>query len=155
MGPCQSGNCGLYIPDRYPGGLGRLGTPLRRIHGGRCHACVQLLFLPPVLRFIIADPQNWAVLFAFLFTAVIASQLSERARREALESNQRRRELERLYAFSQQLLATDNVFELLNSIPKYIVDAFSISDAAMFLNARQQRSTTCALKVSHYFRASS
>ena len=95
-------------------------------------------FLPPVLRFIIADPQNWAVLFAFLFTAVIASQLSERARREAFESNQRRRELERLYAFSQQLLATDNVFELLNSIPRYIVDAFSISDAAMFLNAKQQ-----------------
>ena len=95
-------------------------------------------FFPPVLRFIIADPQNWAVLFAFLFTAVIASQLSERARREAVESNQRRRELERLYAFSQQLLATDNVFELLNSIPRYIVDSFSISDAAMFLNARQQ-----------------
>jgi len=47
-------------------------------------------FLPPLLQLTIADPQNWVALFAFLITAVIASQLSERARREALQSNQRR-----------------------------------------------------------------
>ena len=58
-------------------------------------------FFPPLLKFTIADPQNWVALFAFLVTAIIASQLSEKARREALHSNQRRREVERLYAFSQ------------------------------------------------------
>jgi two-component system sensor histidine kinase KdpD len=95
-------------------------------------------FLPPLFRFTIADPQNWIALFTFLFTAIIASQLSERARREAVASHQRRREVERLYAFSQQLLVTENVFELLNLIPKYIVDAFAVTGAAMFLEARQQ-----------------
>ncbi|HYL16402.1 MAG TPA: DUF4118 domain-containing protein [Terriglobales bacterium] len=95
-------------------------------------------FLPPLLRFTIADPQNWVSLFAFLFTAIVASQLSERARREAMESNQRRHEVERLYAFSQQLLVTENVFELLNVIPKYIVDSFDVSGAAMFLDAKQE-----------------
>src|SRR5437762_4534288 len=58
-------------------------------------------FLPPLFRFTIADPQNWIALFAFLLTAVLASQLSERARREALHANRRRREVERLYSFSQ------------------------------------------------------
>src|SRR5207247_9555232 len=48
-------------------------------------------FLPPVCTFTIADPQNWPVLFAFLITAVIASQLSERARLEASNANERRR----------------------------------------------------------------
>src|SRR5437879_4793620 len=33
-------------------------------------------FLPPVGTFAIADPQNWVALFAFLVTAVIASELS-------------------------------------------------------------------------------
>src|SRR5215469_5543452 len=80
-------------------------------------------FLPPLLRFIIDDPQNWVALVAFLFTAVVASELSERARRQTLESNRRRREVERLYGFSQQLLLTENVFELFNAIPKYMVDA--------------------------------
>jgi two-component system, OmpR family, sensor histidine kinase KdpD len=95
-------------------------------------------FLPPLFQFTIADPQNWIALFTFLFTAIIASQLSERARREAVASNQRRREVERLYAFSQQLLVTENVFELLNLIPKYIVDAFAVSSAAMFMDSRQE-----------------
>lgn len=95
-------------------------------------------FLPPLLRFTIADPQNWVALFAFLFTAIIASQLSERARREALQSNQRRREVERLYGFSEQLLVSENVFELVNAIPRYIVESFDVSGAAMFLERKQE-----------------
>jgi two-component system, OmpR family, sensor histidine kinase KdpD len=95
-------------------------------------------FLPPLYQFTIADPQNWVALFAFLFTAVVASELSEKARREAAESNQRRSEVERLYAFSQQLLVSDNVFGLLNTIPKYIVDCFGVTGAAMFVEGRQE-----------------
>ena len=95
-------------------------------------------FLPPILRFTIADPQNWVALFAFLFTAIVASQLSERARREALESNRRRREVERLYGFSQQLLISDNIFELHNAIPRYIVESFGVTSAAMFLDRKHE-----------------
>ena len=36
-------------------------------------------FMPPLFRLTIADPQNWIALLTFLVTAVIASQLSERA----------------------------------------------------------------------------
>src|SRR5882757_1167452 len=36
-------------------------------------------FLPPLGTFTIADPDNWVALFAFLVTAVTASQLSSRA----------------------------------------------------------------------------
>ena len=95
-------------------------------------------FLPPVGKFTIADPQNWVSLIAFLTTAVIGSHLSERARREALHSNQRRHEVERLYAFSQQLLVSENVFGLLNSVPSYIVDSFAVTGAAVFLDNKQK-----------------
>ena len=95
-------------------------------------------FLPPLFKFTIADPQNWVALLAFLVTAVVASQLSERARRSAAHSNQRRREVERLYGFSQQLWMSENVFELLNLIPKHIVDSFGVSGAALFLESRQE-----------------
>lgn len=93
-------------------------------------------FLPPILKFTIADPQNWVALFTFLVTAVLASQLSERARRQALEANQRRHEVERLYAFSQQLLLTENVRELLNVVPRYIVESFAASGCALFLEGK-------------------
>ncbi len=95
-------------------------------------------FLPPLFRFTIADSQNWIALFAFLVTAVVASQLSERARRGTLHADQRRREVEQLYSFSQELWISENVFELLNIIPKHIVDSFEVSGAALFLEGKQQ-----------------
>jgi two-component system sensor histidine kinase KdpD len=94
-------------------------------------------FLPPLFRFTIADPQNWIALLTFLVTAVVASQLSERARRSALSAQERRREFERLYALSQQLWLTENAFELLNLIPKSIVDSFGVSGAAIFVEGKQ------------------
>lgn len=93
-------------------------------------------FLPPFGTLTIADPQNWAALFAFLATAVIAGQLSERARRETLRANQRRRELEHLYAFSQRLLTLESVPELLNLAPRHIVETFGARGAALFISDR-------------------
>ena len=93
-------------------------------------------FLPPIGTLRINDPQNWVALLAFLVTALIASQLAERARREAQRANERRREAERLYKFSQQLLSSDNVVELLNAIPRYIVERFGVKAAAISLPNR-------------------
>lgn len=94
-------------------------------------------FLPPVHTFTIADPENWVAIFVFLATAIIASQLSERARREAFRATQRRREIERLYTFSQRLLTTENVPELLNIVPKYVVECFGVEAVAVFVNGRE------------------
>jgi len=94
-------------------------------------------FLPPYGTFTIADPQNWVALFAFLATALIASQLSEKARRQALAANQRRKEIERLYGFSQQLLTTENLPELLNVLPRYVVEGFGVAAAALFVPGRK------------------
>jgi two-component system sensor histidine kinase KdpD len=93
-------------------------------------------FLPPIGTFNISDPQNWVALFAFLVTAVTASELSERARRGTRSAIERRQELERLYAFSQLLLSSDNPAELLNLIPRYIVESFGIRSAALSLSSR-------------------
>jgi len=101
-------------------------------------AAYNFFFLPPLFKFTIADPQNWIALFAFLITAGVASQLSERARREAEYADQRRREVEKLYAFSQQLWLSENVYELLNVIPKRIADSFDVTGAALFLEGKQE-----------------
>ncbi len=47
-------------------------------------------FLPPIYTLTIADPRNWIALAAFFVTAIIAGQLSERARRreEALHESE-------------------------------------------------------------------
>lgn len=90
-------------------------------------------FLPPVGQLTVADPQNWVALAAFLITAVTASRLSDYARAEARDAHRRRREIERLYAFAQQILVAGNIGELLNSIPRRLVESFELLDAALFL----------------------
>jgi two-component system sensor histidine kinase KdpD len=101
-------------------------------------ACFNFFFLPPVGTWTIADPQNWIALAVFLTTGMIASHLSDKARRQAVAAENRRREVERLYSFSQQLLVKENVFELLNEVPRQVADEFSLTAAAMFLTTRQQ-----------------
>jgi len=99
-------------------------------------AIFNFFFLPPVGTFTIADPQNWVALIAFLVTALVASDLSERARRQAEQANRRRRELERLYAFSQSLLTNDNVLQLLNRIPENLASTFGLRGAALMLDSK-------------------
>jgi len=96
-------------------------------------AAFNYFFLPPVGRFTVADPQNWIALIAFLITAITASRLSSYARAEARDAHSRRREVERLYAFTQQLLVAGNMGDLLNSIPRHLVESFELLDAALFL----------------------
>lgn len=95
-------------------------------------------FLPPVGTFTIADPQNWVALFAFLCTSIIGSQLSSRIRKEADAAHGRRREVERLYAFSQKLLGEGNVIQLMNAIPNFIVDCFEAGAAELFLPQKEK-----------------
>jgi two-component system sensor histidine kinase KdpD len=95
-------------------------------------------FLPPVGTFTIADPQNWVALAAFLVTGVFGSRLADNARKQAETAIHRRQELERLYAFSQRMLASDNVLGLLNAVPPQVVEVFGGVAAALLLLDRNK-----------------
>jgi two-component system sensor histidine kinase KdpD len=97
---------------------------------------LNFFFLPPIGKFTVADPQNWVSLGAFLVTAIVSSRLSDRARDEASEAKQQRLEMERLYDFSQQLLTTDNILDLLNSIPRVVTATFLTEGTALLVNSR-------------------
>jgi two-component system sensor histidine kinase KdpD len=100
--------------------------------------CFDFFFLPPVGTFKIANRQDWVALIAFFGTSIIASQLSERVRLEARNATQRRMEVERLYTFSQQLLVTDNIVELLKSIPSYLAETFGVGHAAIHMTDKDK-----------------
>src|ERR1700730_4781117 len=95
-------------------------------------------FLPPVGNLTIPDPKNWVALGAFLVTSIVGSQLSARIRKEADEAHSRRREIERLYKFSQKLLGEGNVIQLMNAIPNYIVESFEAGAAELFLPQKEK-----------------
>jgi two-component system sensor histidine kinase KdpD len=94
--------------------------------------CFNFFFFPPVGTFTIAEPHNWVALFAFLATALIASQLSERARRRTQEAVRQQAEMERLYALSRAILLTRSDQPFGQQIAQEIARIYECSAAAIF-----------------------
>src|SRR6202167_1409760 len=94
--------------------------------------CFNFFFLPPIGKFTIADPQNWVALFSFLATALIASRLSARANRQALDAVERQRDIERLYTFSRAILLTDPVEPLAKQLARKLAEVFALDAAVLY-----------------------
>jgi two-component system sensor histidine kinase KdpD len=63
-------------------------------------------FLPPV-GFAISAPEDWVALVTFLVSSLIAGELSDQARRRALEAKAGQVEMEKLYALSRSVMLMD------------------------------------------------
>lgn len=94
--------------------------------------CFNYFFFPPVGTFTIADPQNWVALFAFLATAIVASELSARARRQTRAALERQRELERLYALSRAVLLDPGESPLARSLGGHLAQIFEFPAVALY-----------------------
>lgn len=79
---------------------------------------LNFFFLPPVGTLTIADPDNWIALGAFLFTAIIAGQLSANAKRRAEEAESGWHENERLYKELQEAFERASYVEALRQSEK-------------------------------------
>jgi len=91
-----------------------------------------LLFLPPIGKLTIQEPQNWVALAAFLVTATTASQLSARARRRAAEAEARQVEIERLYALVQSMMLTGSARKTIREFVNRVVQVFGCTAAAFY-----------------------
>jgi len=89
-------------------------------------------FLPPVGRFTIADPQNWVALFSFLTTALVASHLSDRAKKQALEAKSRQQETEQLYALSRAILLMELSGSVGFHVAQHIAEIFDRQAVALY-----------------------
>jgi two-component system sensor histidine kinase KdpD len=94
--------------------------------------CLNYFFLPPIGTLTVADPQNWVALFAFLATALTASRLSARLKRQRKEAQDRQSEMERLYALSRAILLTDTVQPTAKQIAHQISHAFECPAVALY-----------------------
>ncbi len=96
-------------------------------------ACYNFYFLPPLGTFTISDPQNLLALIAFIATSIIGSRLSGKAREEADQARARQRELELLFALSRDLLQTDKVAALAQTLPGLICTSAGAHDSTLYL----------------------
>jgi two-component system, OmpR family, sensor histidine kinase KdpD len=94
--------------------------------------CFNFFFIQPVGTFNVEDPQNWVALLAFLATAIVASELSTLARQRARQAEDRRQEMERLYALSRAILLTDPAQPAAQQIAERITGIFPLDGVALY-----------------------
>ena len=96
---------------------------------------LNFFFLPPVGDFIIADPQNWIALLAFLVVAVIASNLSAAVQARAREAIERRNEVTRLFDLTRDVLLTTETTGAIEALARHVARRFELSRIAICLPA--------------------
>jgi two-component system, OmpR family, sensor histidine kinase KdpD len=88
-------------------------------------------FLPPVGAFMIADPNNWIALFAFLAVSLVASNLSAVARARTEEAAGRRDELARLFDLSRDVMMTTDSRQALAALARSVGRRFDLEFVAI------------------------
>src|SRR3954471_7346652 len=91
-------------------------------------------FLPPIGTLTIADPQNWAALFALLAVSLVASRLSSLARVRQRDATDRRDDLARLFDLSRDVLVTTEVgAEAIGLLARHLCARFQLGYASICL----------------------
>ena len=95
-------------------------------------ACLDYFFDEPIFSFTVVRVSNWVELGVFEFTAVIISQLSNRAHRRELEAIAERRDTARLYQTARRILLFENPSDLGNRVCSAIRETFELRHVVLF-----------------------
>jgi two-component system sensor histidine kinase KdpD len=95
-------------------------------------ACLDYFFDPPVFSFRVDRVSEWVELAAFELTAVVISQLSNRAHMRALEAISERRETARLYQVARRILLFDSTVEPADLVASLIRETFELRAVVLF-----------------------
>jgi two-component system sensor histidine kinase KdpD len=136
-----------WISFRFGQSLGSAGflylvfVVLAAVYGGFRQAtlvsiisvcCLDYFFDEPVFSFRIDRASDWIELGAFEFTALIISQLSNRARLRELEAVGERRDTARLYEVARRILLLDSVGDPGNLVTSLIQQVFEVRHVVLF-----------------------
>jgi two-component system sensor histidine kinase KdpD len=95
-------------------------------------ACLDYFFDAPVFSFSVDRLSNWVELGAFEFTAVVISQLSNRARIRALDAVENRRETTQLYETARRLLLLDSYGDVAHHLVALVQNEFQLACVVLF-----------------------
>jgi len=101
-------------------------------------------FLPPVHSFTLSDSRNWFALAVYLVTAVVVSGLATRARRRAVEAEQREVETALLADVATSLMQGQDVAGELDQISARVAAILKAHSASIVLGDDVEPSATSA-----------
>lgn len=103
-----------------------------------CAICFDYYFLPPVHTFRLAGVQEWIEMLSFVVSSAVVGQLAERARRQTLQAQQRRDDVERLYMLSQEMMLHEDANRLIRELPQLIQRCFALDEVVLYVRDHDQ-----------------
>lgn len=103
-----------------------------------CAVCFDFFFLRPFHTFLLAGNQEWIEMLTFAASCFVVSRLAERARLQTHQAEQRRRDVERLYELSQELMLYEDADGLLRELPRLIARIFSFEGVVLYVCTRDR-----------------
>ena len=126
----------------WPWSFGRQRKPASssRFSTSRCFALWRSTFSFCLLtiRFAFATALQWVEMLTFVACCLVVSRVAERARRQTRQAEQRRKDVERLYELSQELMLYEDADGLIRDMPRLIDRIFSLQGVMSFAYERDQ-----------------
>jgi len=103
-----------------------------------CALFFDYFFLPPMRTLQLASVQEWVALISFLASCLVVERVAELARRQTRHAEQRREDVERLYALSQEMMLHDEAASLIRDLPMHIDRIFALDGVVLYVRDQDQ-----------------
>jgi two-component system sensor histidine kinase KdpD len=103
-----------------------------------CALSFDYYFLPPYRTLRLAGAQEWVAMFSFVACCLVVGRVAERARRQTRQAEQRREDVERLYALSQEMMLHEDAEGLIHDLPRMIDRIFALDGVVLYVSEKDQ-----------------
>lgn len=98
-----------------------------------CALSFDYYFLLPYHTLWLAGGQEWVAMGSFAASCVVVSRVAEVARRQTRQAEQRREDVERLYALSQEMMLYEDAAGLIHDLPLVIGRVFGLEAVVLYV----------------------
>jgi two-component system sensor histidine kinase KdpD len=103
-----------------------------------CALSFDYFFLQPYRTLRLAGAQEWVAMFSFVACCLVVGRVAERARRQTQQAEQRREDVERLYALSQEMMLHEDAEGLIHDLPRMIDRIFALDGVVLYVCDKDQ-----------------
>ena len=103
-----------------------------------CALSFDYFFLQPYRTLRLAGAQEWVAMFSFVACCLVVGRVAERARRQTQQAEQRREDVERLYALSQEMMLHEDAEGLIHDLPRMIDRIFALDGVVLYVSDKDQ-----------------
>jgi len=90
-------------------------------------------FLEPLHSFALSGFQSWLSMVAFVAACIIVSRVADSARHQTRNAEQRREDVERLYALGQEMMLHEDAAGLVREIPRLVEHNFALQAVMLYV----------------------